>query len=247
VNQQTSGEEQTIKYWDWSAKAYRFFGHTDFGQSGGTVGGNETTGPKTISFPADATSTESINDAPYFSTLWFSTGNPSYYSDRQFGKPVKLVFTKPFVKVRFMFISADPDNAPLDQMVLNEISFKPKNGDVLETKGIVTVSYPLTGTEIRESFSVSGVTESLPALTEYDVWHTLLPAMNQGVYTLSVTVNGDERHVSLPAEYMDWLPGYEYTYVFKLFEEGGVAFGQVYTAFTDWQTGTEKDYTIYNW
>ena len=257
VNQQTSGEEQTIKYWDWSAKAYRFFGHTDFGQSGGTVGGNETTGPKAISFPADATSTESINDAPYFSTLWFSTGNPTYYPDRQFGKPVKLVFTKPFVKVRFKFISADPDNAPLDQMTLTNISFMPKAASsepkpvdaVIERAGTVTVSYPLTGTEIRESVSITEVTEakSLDALTEYDVWYTLLPAKNQGAYALSVTVYGEVRHVSVPAEYMDWLPGYEYTYVFKLFEEAGVSFGQVYTAFTDWQTGTEKDYTIYNW
>lgn len=247
VNQQTSGEEQTIKYWDWSAKAYRFFGHT-----GGTAGGNDTTGPKTLSFTADATNTDA---APYFSTLWFSTGNLSYYSDRQFGQPVKLVFTKPFVKVRFKFISADPDNVPLDQMTLTNISFMPKAASsvpkpadaVIETAGTVTVSYPLTGTEIRESFSVSGVTSSFTELKEYDRWYTLLPAKNQGVYILSVTVNGDERHISLPAEYMDWLPGYEYTYVFKLFEEGGVAFGQVYTAFTDWQTGTEKDYTIYNW
>lgn len=261
VNQQTSGDEQTIKYWDWSAKAYRFFGHT-----GGTAGGNDTTGPKTLSFTADATNTDA---APYFSTLWFSTGNLSYYSDRQFGKPVKLVFTKPFVKVRFKFISADPDNVPLDQMTLTNISFMPKAASsepkpadaVIETAGTVTVSYPLTGTEIRESFSISDVTAHLDALTEDyapddnnkiytqtdEGWYTLLPAMNQGVYILSVTVNGDERHISLPAEYMDWLPGYEYTYVFKLFEEGGVAFGQVYTAFTDWQTGTEKDYTIYNW
>ena len=247
VNQQASGEEQTIKYWDWSAKAYRFFGHT-----GGTAGGNDTTGPKILSFTADATNTDA---APYFSTLWFSTGNLSYYSDRQFGQPVKLVFTKPFVKVRFKFISADPDNVPLDQMTLTNISFMPKAASsvpkpadaVIETAGTVTVSYPLTGTEIRESFSVSGVTSSFTELKEYDRWYTLLPAKNQGVYILSVTVNGDERHISLPAEYMDWLPGYEYTYVFKLFEEGGVAFGQVYTAFTDWQTGTEKDYTIYNW
>ena len=243
-------QQQTIKYWDWSANAYRFFGYT-----GGTAGGNDTTGPKTLSFTADATNTDA---APYFSTLWFSTGNPTYYSDRQFGKPVKLVFTKPFVKVRIMFISADPDNVPLDQMTLTNISFMPKAASsepkpvdaVIERAGTVTVSYPLTGTEIRESVSITEVTEakSLDALTEYDVWYTLLPATNQGAYTLSVKVNGSEvRQVSVPAEYMDWLPGYEYTYVFKLFEEGGVSFGQVYTGYFIWNEVEVEDHTVYNW
>ena len=51
----------------------------------------------------------------------------------------------------------------------------------------------------------------------------------------------------MPVVYMDWLPGYEYTYVFKVFDEGGVTFGQVNMAFTDWLEGAEADYKIHNW
>ena len=45
---------------------------------------------------------------------------------------------------------------------------------------------------------------------------------------------------------MSWLPGYSYTYIFKITEEGGVEIGWVETAVTDW-TEMNADHTVYNW
>ena len=257
VNQQPLGqEEQTIKYWDLDAKAYRFFGFT-----GELTPSDITNGEaKALSMTVDATTADGIAAAPYISKLWFSTSN---VGEPQFGQPVQLLFIKPFTRVRFTFISADPENVPLENISLDDVSFKPVDTEKHPNrKGTVTVTYPLTGLETQEQYSVPDVTVSyLDGLTEDYApndagkvytetdkgWYTLLPAIGQGAYTLLVTVNGEERYAKVPAQYMDWLPGYEYTYVFKVFDEGGVTFGQVNMAFTDWLEGAEADYKIYNW
>lgn len=246
-------DEQTIKYWDMDAKAYRFFGYT------GELTPSDVTDGKALSMVVDATD---VDAAPYFSKLWFSTGQTGNVNEPQFGEPVQLLFTKPFVRVRFTFIAADPENVPLENMSLDVDGFKPMDSNKHPyKKGTVTVTYPLTGHETQEQVSVSDVTEYYDALTEDyapndaakvytetdNGWYTLLPAIGQGTYTLHVYVNGEERDVKVPAQYMDWLPGYEYTYVFKVFDEGGVTFGQVNTAYTDWLKGGEKDYSLLNW
>ena len=254
VNQQPLGqEEQTIKYWDLDAKAYRFFGFT------GELTPSDVTNGKALSMTVDATTADGIAAAPYISKLWFSTSN---VGEPQFGQPVQLLFIKPFTRVRFTFISADPENVPLANISLEDVSFKPVDTNKHPNrKGTVTVTYPLTGHETREQFSVAEVTDFYSDLNEDyapndaakvysstdNGWYTLLPAIGQGDYILSVTVNGELREVYVPGVYMDWLPGYEYTYVFKVFDEGGVTFGQVNMAFTDWLEGAEADYKIHNW
>ena len=98
VNQQSSGkEEQTIKYWDWSASAYRFFGVTgektsyEAYEANGTYGANEANKTCEFTFTADCSggTNEAIAahmaDAPYFTHLWFSTGDPATYPNQQFG------------------------------------------------------------------------------------------------------------------------------------------------------------------
>lgn len=250
-------DEQTIKYWDMDAKAYRFFGYT------GTEPPSDVTDGKALSMVVDATTAEGIEAAPYFSKLWFSTSQTGNVNEPQFGEPVQLLFIKPFVRVRFTFISADPENVPLENISLDDVSFKPVDTEKHPNrKGTVTVTYPLTGLETQEQYSVPDVTVSyLDGLTEDyapndagkvytetdNGWYTLLPAIGQGAYTLLVTVNGEERYAKVPAQYMEWLPGYEYTYVFKVFDEGGVTFGQVNTAFTDWNEIKVVDDKIFNW
>ena len=67
VNQQDVGQdEQTIKYWDWSASAYRFFGVA------GADGTNEVTGAYTnenqaykLTYEADATQPAQEEKVPY--------------------------------------------------------------------------------------------------------------------------------------------------------------------------------------
>jgi hypothetical protein len=77
-------------------------------------------------------------------------------------------------------------------------------------------------------------------------WYMVLPRDTQGSYTLSVSVNGIARTAVVPAEYMQWLPGYSYTYIFKITEEGGVEIGWVEYAVVPW-IEMEVSKSVYNW
>lgn len=263
VAQETGSDpEQTIKYWDWNAKAYRFFGVT-----GGLTGADGTYwtagayGTYEITLNADASSTTAIENTPYFTTLWFSTGNVGDYPDKQFGKPVQLEFLKPYARVRFLFKYA----YPREGIKLGTKSFKPTtDGDKIARKGTVTVHYPTEGPEIKEWYTVVPQTgtgsEELEAFTEdFDPdddtknyttsdngWYIVLPNNIQGSYTLSVTVNGESKTAVMPEQYMQWLPGYSYTYVFKITDEGGVEIGWVEYAMMPW-TDIEVSKSVYNW
>ncbi len=256
---------QTIKFWDWSAKAYRFFAVT--GWTGltppATYEANKTyvAGENAVSMLADASSTDAMDETPFFSHLWFSTGDPVSYADKQFGKPVTLEFLQPFTRVRFIFKYV----FPREGIELKVKSFKPTDGSRIVRKGIVTVSYPLEGPKTEEWFEMTKDTDTDPdphleKFTEdYDPeddtkvytetakgWYTVLPNLSQGSYTLTVTINKVEKTAVVPANYMQWLPGYSYTYVFKITDEGGVEIGWVESAVTPW-TEMEADRTVYNW
>lgn len=258
--------EQTIKYWDWGARAYRFFGVT-------TVGANEPNEAhepnETISFTmtadaspiregdasADAKIAANIADAPYFTKLWFSTGNAGDYPTRQFGQPVQLEFLKPFARVRFLFNFSYVSEG----IKIRSKSFKPTDGTKIARKGTVTVTYPITGADIKESYSVTRNTpaadgEELDAFTEEYIpegsekWYTVLPALSQDSYTMSVRLNNDaaDKTAVVPAQYMTWLPGYSYTYIFKITEEGGIQIDLVQSAITPW-VPMSGDHQVFNW
>ena len=268
VNQ---GPNQTIKYWDWSAKAYRFFGVTGELNVGngdnGTYGTYKDNGTYEITMTADGSSDESIAATPYYSHLWFSTGNTSE-GYQPFGKPVQLEFLKPLSMVRFMFTFEVPEDA--SSTTLTDKSFCPTNGSIINTNAQITVSYPLTGTATEESYAITsepgGITkfdqdyyeevekeggdviapyyhaEETPLKKVYAV----LPASNQGTYTLTVSVNGEPKTTVVPSEFMDWKIGYLYTYIFKVHVDGGVKLDKVQSAFTNW-TDHQAEHTVYNW
>lgn len=277
----TTKPDQTIKYWDFSAKAYRFFGVTGTPSGAeGTYGGDGTYwtsgtyGTYELTLSADASSKAAMDAAHYFSRLWFSTGDLENYPDKQFGKPVTLEFVKPYTRVRFLFKYA----YPREGIKLTNISFKP-TADVDEEddskkvkiarKGSVTVHYPKEGKETKEWYTTevdADKSTRLAALTvDYDPeddgkdyvtlssglmtsdgWYVVLPNNTQGSYTLAVTVNGDAKKAVVPEQYMQWLPGYSYTYIFKITNEGGVEIGWVEYAVTEWSE-MEADHTVYNW
>jgi hypothetical protein len=271
VNQRSStGDEQTIKYWDWSAKAYRFFGVT--GRSSGITVDHDDHKAYEITITADGSTDETIAETPYYSHLWFSTGNTAVYPDKPFGQPVQLEYLKPLSYVRFKFIFENPSDAPVT--TLTDKSFRPTDGGIIETTGQITVSYPLTGTAVKESYTITpgagGITEFTQDYYEegeiakdgeehvvspyYDALesqlskvYTVLPATNQGTYTLTVSVNGDPKTTVVPAEFMDWKIGYLYTYIFKVHVDYGVSIDVVQSAFTPWPTDFEVDHTVYNW
>jgi hypothetical protein len=243
---------QSIKYWDISANAYRFMAIAP----ATTLHSASITGDDykslNVRMPIDATNEA---DVPYYSELWFSTGSPIDYPDKQFQQTVKLRFVKPITYVRFMFTYEKDELAA--STTLTAKSFKPTDGGQIEQKGEVIISYPITGTGIHETLTVSQTgLEGIAAFTQdYYItpananactYYTVLPAINQGTYTLKVSVNGEPKSLVVPEEYMDWLPGYEYTYIFKVRESGGVVIDNVQSAFTGWtlHEGTRK---VYNW
>ena len=277
VNQQESGVEQSIKYWDYDAKAYRFFGYAGTSVTVSPTSPASTTESVIMSFTAPAATNPlsepvTLPASPYYSKLWFSNGNPTAYPNRQFGQPVQLEFLKPYVKVRFLFRQSDASDTSIS---LSEKSFKPTPADppaeakTITTSGTFTVTYPLTGTATEESWSVTPTspgTEGTDYLTEFTQdyyeaasdesdetvlagqkkWYVVLPAVNQGTYTLSVKVNSETKTVVVPAGYMNWQPGYEYTYIFKITESGSVVLDSVNAAFTPWNT-VEAEHQVYNW
>ncbi len=244
--------EQTIKYWDFNAKAYRFFGVAPAEPSASadmTVHEDQTNHVMKISFQVDATVPESC---PYYSRLWFSDGNPVLYPTRQFGEAVQLEFLRPIATVKFKFVRADA-TVDFDNLSLEKISFAPFMENEIATAGNFTVIYPLTSeNEIgtKESYDVTGST-TIPAFDQPEEEYTVLPVPdNEGVaFVLKVTVNGNEKEVYVPAKYMEWKPLFDYTYIFKVNEEGGVELGQVLAAYTAWEPGSaeDKDRVVFNW
>ena len=153
--------------------------------------------------------------------------------------------------------------SPRDGVTIGTQHFQPTEGSIY-LSGKVMVTYPLTGTEPRESTTISeegtplaeGFTvdcESDPAnypktypANVPEGWYTVLPNTTQGSYTLTVDINGTPKTATVPAEFMHWLPGYSYTYVFKINADGGVEIGWVDYAVTPW-TEMEGNRTVYNW
>ena len=252
--------EQTIKYWDWNVSAYRFFGVAPATaiQPANVV---ETSEEVKISIQADATSEENIATTPFYSRLWYSTGNIVDYPNRQFGQPVQLEFVRPISRVRFSYKYV----SPREGVLMDNQRFQPTdNSKHIIRKGTVMVTYPLTGAGTQESTTITDVAnvleggftidwesdpvnypKSYPASVP-EGWYTVLPNTEQGSYTLTVDINGITKNATVPAEYMHWLPGYSYTYIFKINADGGVDIGWVDYAVTPW-TEIVTDHTVYNW
>lgn len=270
VNQQPAGQdEQTVKYWDWNAKAYRFFAVAGTSRTN-TVTGTyipDATNPHAyeVTYRADA---QNEADVPYYSHLWFSAGGPG---EKPFGQPVQLEFIKPLSKVRIVFIfeeNINPGTTYATANTLTDISFRPTSGNTIKLKGNVTVTYHLIGTETTETFAATAEAEGTTTFTTdyyttkevggetvYPYYnanghtpkeYTVLPVTGQGTYRLTVSVDGEPKTTIVPAEFMDWQPGYEYTYIFKIHVDKSVEISSVQSAFTQW-TMHEAEHTVHNW
>lgn len=236
---------QTIKYWDWSAKAYRYFavapstaGSYCVFDDNGTPAVLEDDSYK-FTMTADANIPENTH---YYSRLWFSDNTTKPY-----GQPVVLEFTQPFADVRFKFTYSDPTADPLP--MLEEPDFRPNTaGQRIAVKGTVVIIYPVAGVEKEEQWtSTADPSKYLISLTQPNKWYTVLPIVNQGAYILKVTVNGEDKTCVVPATFMDWKPGYNYTYIFKISDEGGIELDSVKIGVKSWESGKEGSHIIYNW
>ena len=139
---------------------------------------------------------------------------------------------------------------------LRNISFAPTDGSKVGVTGPFTISYPLTGTATDATWSVGTPTGTLDALTkdyyesgaEPEYWNKVLPVGTQGSYTLHVNIIDEERTTVVPAHLMNWQPGYEYTYVFKIIEGRGVVLDLLEMALREWSDDpSTRVHYIYNW
>ena len=202
--------------------------------------------------------------APYLSHLWFSNGNevPS-----KFYQPVQLEFFKPLAKVRFMFTFAEGVTLTRDD--IEDQVFAPTDQHAgIAISGKVNITIPLTGTSTEEEWSTtptgyminsngdnvyftkdwyecSDANSPLYAGREY--WYTVLPAKDQGSYTLTANISGSDQTAVVPAEFMQWSPGYSYTYIFKVMTGGGIKFDEVQVAIRQWELTPPTERKVYNW
>lgn len=268
--------EQSIKFWDFGAIAYRFIAAT-----GHPVATEDlVAGQLELSMPVDG---DDLASTSYFSRLWFSTGSYELYPTRQFGKTVVMSFALPLARVRFILRAVYDPSLPAP--VVDNVSYKPESGTIA-ISGTFKVTYPLTGKSLDERWSTSDIKHTIldftTAYTE-DVnytaaeaaaynsanslslgdegykttddvktagtykWYNVVPVRGQSNYVLTLRINGEEKTAVVPAAYMDWLPGYEYTYVFKVSQEGGVVLDGFNAGYSDWKEGTEADPSVYNW
>lgn len=278
------GAEQTVKYWDMDAKAYKFFAcapsdpYTTIRYTIEETNGNTTyesfddykvyiadhnqRSYATLAVTADASHEE---DAPYISHLWFS--NNAQGSEHIFPSTVQMKFYKPFARVRFIFTFTD--GIELTRQDIEEQVFAPTDKHAgIAISGKVNITIPITGIGTKEECSItptgyminnhgdnvyftkdwyecSDANSSLYAGREY--WYTVLPAKDQGSYTLTANINGSDQTAVVPAEFMQWSPGYSYTYIFKVLTGGGIKFDDVQVAVKQWELTAPTGRTVYNW
>ena len=236
---------QTIKFWDYSATSYRYFAFSPANEKVTTTllqeGGNstnQTDKASKVSFqiPFEYNENATSSTTPYISDLWLSD-NQNFGDDKKYGACVKLTFAPIVTKVRIKFNYQENTN-----VTITGISFKHTAGEV-PTAGNICINYPITGTETQPVYSWETtqrgtINLSIPyeeeeeadkihQTTERKKWYFVPPIGNttnkgQGDYIITATINGKTSTAIIPAEYMQWKAGYQYTYIFKITEAGTV-------------------------
>ena len=242
---------QTVKYWDYSATCYRYFAFSPENATVTTTllqeGGNSTNQAGTTSEEGSTNKTDKASkvsfqipfqynesatssSTPYISGLWLSD-NQNFGDDKKYGACVKLTFAPIVTKVRIKFNYKEN----ITNISIKDISFKKTDGDV-PTAGNICITYPITGTGTQPVYSWETTQKGIINLsvpyeeeadkihqtTERGKWYFVPPIGEQGTYTMTATIDGKTSTAIIPAEYMKWKAGYQYTYIFKITEAGTV-------------------------
>lgn len=233
---------QTIKFWDYSSTSYRYFAFspanakvttTFLSEDGNTTTDAAAATQTSFSIPFEYKEDATAVTTPYISDLWLSDNQN--FGNRKYGACVKLTFAPIITKVRFRF------NYLKDTKIsITDIVFKNINDEHSPTKGNIIVSYPITGTGTKASYKwVTTETGTEPIkftipyeedadlnhqATERKKWYYVPPLGDsnkpQGAYIISATIDRKKSTATIPAEYMQWKAGYQYTYIFKITEAG---------------------------
>lgn len=237
---------QTIKFWDYSATSYRYFAFspanakvttTLLSEDGSTANNLNTATQTSFSIPFEYKEDATSSTTPYISDLWLSDNQN--FENRKYGACVKLTFAPIITKVRFKF-----NYLKNTKISITDIVFKNINDAPSPIKGNIVVSYPITGTGTKTSYKwetpetetgTELIKFTIPYEEEKDLnhqaterkkWYYVPPLGDsdtpQGAYIISATIDGKKSTATIPAEYMQWKAGYQYTYIFKITEAGTV-------------------------
>lgn len=245
-------DNQTIKYWDFGASEYNFWGAT-----GGTFTNQGTT--LTIDGLA-LTTTEPDVTEKMFSSL--------YHRSPVTTDVVQLKFKRPYAKVCVMLYTSE-ELTGSDQIQLTGISFG-GGANSIATAGKIVVNYGKTGTE-KETVTMTATAYGdnltfgnatldkdhgtasnnavLAVPTSGTDWYYAIPlstAASAQAFTMQVSIDGDAKTATVPAAYMHWNPNTVYTYIFKITEAGKKI--EFYDVLVDpWKYGGSQDETWKNW
>ena len=234
---------QTIKYWDYSATSYRFFAYsipTAAGNSSApsfqepTSIEGSTAKYASFSIPFTYNKDATAVTTPYISDLWLSDNQN--FENRKYGACVKLTFAPIITKVRFKF-----NYQAESQVSITKISFRNVNDVPSPTSGNIIITYPITGMDTQASYiweTTGTETElinfTIPYEEEGDLnhqtttrkkWYFVPPlgdskTTQQSAYIITADINGKKATATVPAEFMQWKAGYQYTYIFKITKAG---------------------------
>lgn len=235
---------QTIKYWDHSATSYRFFAYSPF-RSDVTVTTPTAADPNvSLNFPFEYSDAATATSSPYASRLWLATpsSNGTSATSPAYGSCVTLTFAPIIAKVRFRFIYPNGTKS----VTMRNIQFGDSRFLDTPLRGTITASYPLTGIPSSQQPVITMAPASTDATgkilltvpyeepsdavhilkdpTLYQKWYYVPPLANipyeQGAYTITVNISGKKVSATVPAQYMQWKAGCQYTYIFKLSDVG---------------------------
>lgn len=243
-------ETQTIKYWDFGASEYNFWGATggNFADQGTTLTIDDLT----------LTAGEPVS-AVMFSSL--------YHRSPVSSEVVQLEFKRPYAKVRVVFYTgATLTDKSFDNIKITGITFGPESPEQIASSGSLTVSYPKTGkgpetystipTAMAGNLTFGDVelnhgqgTSSSNAVTAVPTggseYYFVVPNNNAAPFTLSAKIDNEDKTAVVPAGFMDWLPNYVYTYIFKISGGKNMEFCDV--QIEPWHYGGAQEEEWKNW
>lgn len=245
---------QTIKFWDFGASEYNFWGYTGDKSS-------FSSGGTTLTIPGlEQTIAESVLTDKLFSSL--------YHRSPVSTDVVQLQFKRPYAKVRVVFYTnQELSDKPFDNIKISGITFGPESPGQIVTSGNLKVKYPKNG-EGPEVYSTTS-TASADNLTfegEVQLDHTHGTASNNAVtavptggteyyyvvpndnatpFTLSARVDNEDKTAVVPDNFMNWKPNFVYTYIFKI---SGGKYMEFYDVQIDpWKYGGSQEDEWRNW
>lgn len=233
VGVSNGGQAQTIKFWDFSASEYHFWACTDAEKfsADGTL----------VSLPV-ALSTEEPTSGPLYSAqyerkpvgsdvvqlsflcpyakvrvMFFSgepldddvtLGNIVFTPDAAAPSPqVSKVYAQGTLNVQYYKACAAPGEHPRETLSLTDLSGEQDN--LPFSSATLT---PSTGTSADQAVTALPKDATNP---EYVVLPMGAGNLNPA-FTLTLNVGDETKSSTVPAAYMQWLPGHRYIYIFKI-------------------------------